>query len=349
MYNLFFRMPISIFLISTLTASSFSYSQEEKKSGWLREKIKQRWTKKQEARPAPEANTKPETVIEKAGDYTFAVNHGGLERFYIVHVPTAYKSQVATPLVVVLHGGGGDMSIQASPDYYKLSPKADKENFIAVYPNGYSKLKSGKFATWNAGHCCGDARDKKIDDVGFIKTIIESLSRQLNVDQKRIFATGMSNGAMMSYRLACEMPNVFRAIAAVAGTDNTAECKPAKAVSILHIHAKNDDHVLFTGGSGKSLSDKSKVTEFISVADTIQKWNALNACEKIPKRNLEKPRAFCETYSECKNNSEVQLCVTETGGHSWPGGKKVRRGQESPSEDISANDVMWDFFKNQKN
>lgn len=197
------------------------------------------------------------------------------------------------------------------------------EGFIIVFPNGYSKLKSGKFATWNAGTCCGDARDKKIDDVGFIKKVVGNLSKQYNIDQKRIFATGMSNGGLMAYRLACELPQIFRAVAAVAGTDNTSDCKPALSVSVLHIHAKNDDHVLFNGGAGKeAFGDHTKIAEFTSVPATIAKWVKLNSCAALPKRSLEKSQAYCDTYSNCGSKTSVQLCVTETGGHSWPGGKK---------------------------
>ncbi|MDN8872721.1 prolyl oligopeptidase family serine peptidase, partial [Staphylococcus aureus] len=86
---------------------------------------------------------------------------------------------------------------------------------------------------------------------------------------KRVYATGMSNGGMMAYRLACEASDIFKAIAAVAGTDNTLSCTPAKPISILHIHAKDDDHVLFAGGAGKeAFRDLSQVTEFMSVPKT---------------------------------------------------------------------------------
>lgn len=310
-------------------------ADEPKKDGWLREKIKQRWLKKQQEKPAPEL-----------GPHTYTIKHDGIDRHYFVHVPPSYNAKIPTPLVVAMHGGGGDMSLQASPDYYDLTPKSDKEGFIIVFPNGSSKLKSGKLATWNAGTCCGHARDKKIDDVGFIKKMVGNITQQYNIDQKRIFATGMSNGGLMAYRLACELPQTFRAIAAVAGTDNTSDCKPAQPVSVLHIHAKNDDHVLFNGGAGKeAFGDRTKITEFTSVPATIAKWVKLNSCATSPKRSLEKSQAYCETYSNCSSGTEVQLCVTETGRHSWPGGKKIRRGKESPSTAISATDVIWDFFK----
>jgi polyhydroxybutyrate depolymerase len=246
-----------------------------------------------------------------------------------------------------MHGGGGDMTIQSNDKYYQQIKKSESEGFIALFPNGHSQFQSGKLATWNAGKCCGKARDTKSDDVAFIKAAIEKTKTQLTIDSKRIFATGMSNGGMMSYRLACELPDMFRAIAAVAGTDITESCKGAKPVSVLHIHAKDDDHVLFEGGAGKNaFKDRSQVTEFSSVASTIEKWRAIDGCEAKPKRILDKKGAYCDRFETCKSSTRVQLCVTDSGGHSWPGGKKPSSfaGGSDPSTAISANDVMWDFF-----
>ena len=137
----------------------------------------------------------------------------------------------------------------------------------------------------------------------------------MHIDPNRVYATGMSNGGMMSYRLACEMSDVFKVIASVAGTDNTRSCTPRNPVSILHIHARNDTHVLFTGGAGEKAVEKTKITDFTSVADTVSKWVRLNGCATTPLRVLEKPGAYCEVYSKCPGDAQVQLCVTETGAH----------------------------------
>jgi polyhydroxybutyrate depolymerase len=261
---------------------------------------------------------------------------------YQVHVPAKVDPATPAPLLVVLHGGGGSMAYQAKDANYGQITQSDRVGFVAVFPNGFSELKSGEFATWNAGACCGGARDAHADDVGFIRQMLVHLTHQLNIDRQRIYATGMSNGALMSYRLACEMSDVFKAIAPVAGTDNTQSCTPKNPVAVLHIHAKNDSHVLFNGGAGPDAVEKSKVTDFKSVPDTVAKWVKLNGCAATPRRVLDKPGAYCEAYAPCQGQAEVQLCVTETGGHSWPGGHK-RRG-EAPSQAISANDVMWEFF-----
>jgi polyhydroxybutyrate depolymerase len=232
------------------------------------------------------------------------------------------------------------MDYQANDSYYGQISKSDQAGFIAVFPNGFSRLKSGKLATWNAGNCCGSARDEGSDDVGFIRDIVKNLSAQLNVDPRRIFANGMSNGGMMAYRLACEMPDVFRAIASVAGTDNTKSCTPSAPISVLHFHAKDDELELFDGGAGRK---SSKVTSFVSVPDSIAKWVRLNSCNTMPKRVFENAGAYCDAYTSCRGGVEVKLCVTPTGGHSWPGGKKPR-GDTPGSTALSATDVIADFF-----
>lgn len=278
-----------------------------------------------------------------SGDYTFSTEHQEITRHYKVHIPASYQPQQATPMVISLHGGGGNMRYQATDEYYGLISKSEQAGFIAVFPNGYSRLPRGGLATWNAGICCGKARDLEIDDVGFIQRVVEEMQQRANIDPKRIYANGMSNGGMMAYRLACELPNTFRAIAAVAGTDGTRTCQPSKAVSVLHIHALNDERVLFNGGSG---SESNTHADFVSVNDTISKWVKQNHCQPSPQRVLTAPGAYCDLYSACQQNSQVKLCVTEQGGHSWPGGKKIR-GKTLGSSAINATDMIWDFYSQQ--
>jgi polyhydroxybutyrate depolymerase len=225
-------------------------------------------------------------------------------------------------------------------DNYGLKQKAEEAGFIAVFPNGYSRLPGGILATWNAGACCGKAVENRIDDVGFLKEVIERVSRQANVDRTRVYSTGMSNGGLMSYRLACEIPHI-RAIAPVAGTDNTLTCKPARPVPVIHFHARDDSHVLFTGGSGKDALTK---TDFVSVPATIAKWVGINSAAPKARRVVDVPGAACDRHAAGPRGAPVQLCVTETGGHSWPGAPS-RRANKNPSMAISANDLMWQFFQ----
>jgi polyhydroxybutyrate depolymerase len=330
------RGGLSTLVALTLLCAATPGSAE----GPLREWLKERRANKE---AAPEAiATDPKAKIDKPGDYALSLEHGGLTRKYLVHVPAKYDPLKPTPLLLSFHGGGAHMEYQASDKNYGQISKSDKEGFIVVFPNGYSKL-GGKLATWNAGSCCGPARDNNVDDVGFVKQMIASLGGQLNVDRDRIFATGMSNGGMMAHRLACEMSDVFKAVASVAGPDGTTNCTPSRPISVMHIHARNDDHAVFEGGSGKKSQSKSTITDFVSVPETVARWVKRDGCAATPKRVLEKPGAYCERYSQCKGNVEVALCVTETGKHSWPGAEKSR-SDEPPSNAISANDVMWDFF-----
>ena len=332
----FLTLPIFLLLTSCGTAESEEQTLRER----IRAKVKGRLIQRMESKPAPETTTARSTP----GTYTLSLVHEGIERFYILHIPKNYNAEKPAPLLVAMHGGGGDMNYQADDSKYKLITKSEEMGFVALFPNGTSKFKSGKFATWNAGKCCGYGRDQKIDDVGFIRSMIQTTKSQLSIDEKKVFATGMSNGGMMSYRLACEMSDVFTAVAPVAGTDNTIDCKPVRPISLLHIHAQNDDHVLFNGGIGKGANeDKAAITDFNSVPASITKWVQLNSCKSTPQRVLQKTGAYCDEYTGCKKNVSVKLCVTEMGGHSWPGGNKPRG--EKPSQAISANDVMWDFFQ----
>lgn len=291
----------------------------------------------------PGATTGTRSPITEPGDHHFTLRHDGHERAYRVHVPRSYRPGTPAPLLLALHGGGGNMDFQADDARYGLITLSEREGVVLVFPNGHSKLRSGQFATWNAGRCCGPARDEAVDDVGFLRAVVAGVAGQLGIERPRVYATGMSNGAMMAYRLACEAPDMVRAIAAVAGTDNTTRCTPGRPVPVLHIHAQDDSHVLFHGGAGPGARNKQAVTDYTSVPATVARWSGLNGCTAAPRRTLDTPGAWCEVSAPCQGGSEVMLCVTSTGGHSWPGAGKTRG--DPASQAISANAVMWDFFR----
>lgn len=334
----------TIALVLLAGCLSYPSSSGAAREGGIVQTLKERLERRHVRKAAPAVRSDTTRRITQPGDHVFTIQHDSLTRSYRVHVPASYDPATPAAMLVALHGGGGNMDYQANDANYGLITKSDREGFIAVFPNGSSRLRSGKFATWNAGHCCGGARDRNVDDVGFIRQVVANLARQMNIDRDRIYATGMSNGGLMAYRLACEASDVFKAIAPVAGTDNTRSCTPDHPVAVLHIHARNDVHVLFEGGAGPGTRDVSQVTDFASVPDTVSRWVRLNGCEALPRRILETPGAYCEAYSPCRGDAEVRLCVTETGGHSWPGGRKPR-ADEPPSQALSAADVMWDFFE----
>lgn len=267
-------------------------------------------------------------------------------RKVLVHLPKAQDATRPAPLVLAFHGGGGSADHMANDAHYGLQRKADEAGFIVAFPNGYSKLPGGRFATWNAGGCCGDARDRGVDDVGFARAVVAALEGRYRIDKTRVFAIGMSNGGMLSHRMACEAADLFRAVASVAGTDATSSCTPSRPISVLHIHAADDDHVLFNGGAGPgAFRDESKVMNFVSVPETVSRWVQRDHCSAAPRRLLDKPGAYCEVNEGCAGAAAVQLCVTTTGGHSWPGAPGGRPGKEGPSQALDANDVIWRFFE----
>lgn len=282
--------------------------------------------------------TSPAAAALTPGEHRLNLRHEGRERGFIVHVPKTYRADRPVPLVLALHGGGGSMDVMARDRLYGLVSQSEASGWIVVFPNGFSRL-AGKLATWNAGLCCGAARDRDSDDVGFLRAVVADVQQRLRIDPQRIFATGMSNGGMMGYRLACEASDVFRAIAAVAGTDGTTECRPGRPVPVLHIHARDDDRVLFGGGSG-SASDTH--ANFVSVPATVDKWSRLNACNGPTQRVQDKPGAVCEVRTGCQGGVEVRLCVTDSGGHAWPGGRKALGGKGSEALDATAE--IWAFF-----
>ena len=172
------------------------------------------------------------TPVKAPGDYRFSFVHDGIMREYLVHVPRSYRG-APTPMLVALHGGGGSADFQADDSRYKLISKAEAAGFIAVFPNGYSRFPGGILATWNAGACCGAAQKNDVDDVGFLREVIRGVERQARIDPRRVFMTGMSNGALMSWRMACEASDLVRGIAPVEGTDNTAHCAPSRPVAVI--------------------------------------------------------------------------------------------------------------------
>jgi polyhydroxybutyrate depolymerase len=178
--------------------------------------------------------------------------------------------------------------------------------------------------------------------VGFLRAVVADVKRRTAIDGQRVSAIGMSNGGMMAYRLACEASDVFRGIMAVAGTDNTSSCQPATPVPVLHVHARNDDRVIYDGGAGEAFRSEALVTDFVAVPATVEKWVKLNRASATPQRVLSVAGAYCDLHEAGPDGAPVKLCVTEGGGHSWPGGSKARG--DAPSQAIRANDLMWEFF-----
>jgi polyhydroxybutyrate depolymerase len=181
------------------------------------------------------------------GDHDRSFKMGEATRSYLVHVPPQYDPQKPTPVVLVLHGAGTNGSITVW--FTGMSKKADEAGFIAVYPNGTGL--AGLMLTWNAGGVRGRT-DGKPDDVAFIAKVLDDLATVANVDPKRVYATGMSNGGMMCYRLAAELSDRIAAVAPVAGTMAIDTYNPRRPVPVMHFHGTADKMVPFGGPSGRT-------------------------------------------------------------------------------------------------
>jgi polyhydroxybutyrate depolymerase len=274
------------------------------------------------------------------GDHTRTVQHAGRTRSYIVHVPPKYAGQ-PTPVVLVFHGALMDAAMTAG--FTGLSEKADREGFLAVYPNGTGWLN---MLTWNGGDCCGYAMQYKVDDVGFTRALLDDLAQVAAVDAKRVYATGMSNGAILCYRLASELSDRIAAIAPVSGPMGTPTCNPQRPVPVMHFHGTADTFAPFRGGKGP---ESITQTDFISVEHTIQAWVRADGCPEMPvvadmpKKVDDGTRVERKTYGPGKDGSEVVLFVIHGGGHTWPGRDTVRF-LGATTHNINANDLMWEFF-----
>jgi polyhydroxybutyrate depolymerase len=274
----------------------------------------------------------------QTGKSTHTLTHDGLDRSYILYVPDSVNLSEPVPLVFVFHGGtgNGENAIRMSG----FNNVADQNGFIVVYPNGTGRLSDEKLLTWNGGNCCGYAQEKNIDDIGFVRAIVADLESQVNIDSKRIYATGLSNGGILSQRLACEASDIFAAVAPVAGTLNFSPCNPSQPISVIEFHGTADQHILYDGGYGpESLVD----VDFASVKDSIDFWKVFNQCNSQPQTDSFEDIQH-ETWTGCTNSTSVELYTILGGGHAWPGGLGGWAGSDSPTMTISASNLIWDFF-----
>jgi polyhydroxybutyrate depolymerase len=265
-----------------------------------------------------------------SGDLEWTVKQGGLDRAVHVHVPAKYDPTKPTPVVLNFHGFTSNGKEQAM--YTGMDRKADEAGFIAVHGEGIGQQKS-----WNAGVCCGEAMETKVDDVALVSKIIDELESKLCVDAKRVFATGMSNGGFLSHRLACELSNRIAAIAPVAGVMGVPTCTPPRAVSVMQFHGTYDALVPYDGVD-------SNDRKFPSVAATADAWAQRNACTDTARTTFESGDAKCTTRDKCTAGSEVTVCAITGGGHTWPGAFPVAMMGHT-SQSIRATDAMWEFFQ----
>lgn len=268
-----------------------------------------------------------------AGTLRATMTFDGLQRSYLLYRPAALKRDAPVPLVAVLHGGFGTGA--GAEAWYHWDAAADAHGFVVIYPDGLQRA-------WNAGLCCGSPMRQKIDDVGFLTALVTKIIHEENIDPHRIYATGISNGAFMSYRLACESTLALAAIGPVAGT-LPVPCDHPKPTSVLAIHGLADRNVPFNGGVGVGF-DKSNRP---SVPATIARWREIDRCGTP---SIKDAAGVHDETSQCADGRVVELITVDGAGHQWPGSATPPPAAvallhlDQPSDAFNATEVLWEFF-----
>jgi polyhydroxybutyrate depolymerase len=267
------------------------------------------------------------------------------ERTFRTYRPASLPSGRPVPLVVVLHGGAG--SGAQAERAYGWNATADREGFVVAYPDGVRR-------SWNAGPgCCGPANRDGADDVRFVEGVVAAVSRGVPVDPARVFVTGMSNGAMMAYRLACDS-TVFTAIAPVAGT-LIGDCPHPAPVPLLHIHGTADESVPWNGGPGKrNNGGTGRIPLRIdgpAITEVVAAWRTAASCA-VPTDRTD--GAVTRSVATCPDGRVVELISVAGAGHQWPGAVPAggaateRLDLDQPSDALDATALIWRFFSSRQ-
>lgn len=207
-----------------------------------------------------------------------------------------------------------------------MDATADAWGFAVAYPAGLN-------SSWNAGTCCGTSASEGVDDVGFALAVVADVQSRACIDDRRVYSTGMSNGGFLSYRLACEAADTFAAIAPVAGVLGvpTETCNPSRAVPVFHFHGTADVLVPYDGGFGAP-----------SVAETLSFWGDRDGCVDELTETFAEAEVHCERRSDCDDETRIEVCTVEGGGHCWPGNALCPFGTSTTV--IDASERMAEFF-----
>ncbi len=284
-----------------------------------------------------EAGTEP-------GDPRIEVRVGERSRSFLFHRPPAAEGPLA--LVIAFHGGGGSAAgFQRTAGIDRV---ADRHGFAVAYPDGTGRRdQSRRFLTWNAGDCCGLAREKGSDDVAFALAVIEAVAQRIPLDRARVYATGHSNGAMMTYRVASEAAGAFAAVAPVAGSMNVQTFAPAAPVPILHIHSVDDPRAVYTGGERKT--GRFLIPHY-DVERGLARWRRHNGCSEasavVERRERDGHTAELHVWSDCRAGHEVRLWKLSGAGHGWPGAvaQLPERIVGPQTAAIDAGEEAWAFL-----
>jgi len=310
-------------------------------------------------RPATQAGQRQRENTQRVE--TLRLTHDDLERLAIVVLPQARspkakagnKGQQAErlPLLIFLHGAGG--SARQAMQQTGLARLAERERFIAVFPEGLAAPQGQDNAgiqTWNAWSCCGYARDQKADDVGYLAALIHRLKADFPVDPRRVFLAGFSNGAMLASRFALERPGVVAAIASVAGYLPCDAPAPQEPLPVLVIHGSQDRVARF--GPPQGQPQTGRLCEDFPAKAQVDFWVRGLGLKTKPHyvQDAPKSRTRLERYGPDSKNPRalVEFVTVKGGGHAWPGSANVRyRYCDLPTPTPDATALLWDFLKRQ--
>jgi polyhydroxybutyrate depolymerase len=273
------------------------------------------------------------------GSRAMSLEVDGRSRTFRLFVPPS-ASAINAPLVVVLHGGYG--TGQQAESAYHWDDAARRSGFLVAYPDGLGRA-------WNAGTCCGEPQRQNVDDVAFLTAVVHELVRERHADPRRVYFTGMSNGALMSYRMACDALIPIAAIGPVAGT-LVSPCPHPQATSVLAIHGLDDRAVPFAGGRGQGA-----VGEVRSVTSSLDVWVGRDRCG--PAHEKTSAPVSIRRWS-CADGRAVSLVTIAGAGHQWPGAAPPSGAAMAiasalglqlspPSSALDATSTLWTFFAQQ--
>jgi len=268
----------------------------------------------------------------------FYLDVEGILRYYYLYVPSTSSDRKGMPLMILLHGAGGNP--RTIRNISSMNKIADEYGFIVAYPQGTGP--KDKKLTWNAGQCCGFAFENNIDDISFINLLIEELILEWPIDENRVYIAGVSNGGMLTHRIACELSSKIVAAAAVAASLPKNPTTPKRPVPFIMFHGTADPYVPYNGGKSKITILEEPVFH-ASVDETLSFWVKHNGCytkPEIEENNIVKKAI----YSSREKNCKVILYTIDGGGHTWPGPNLKKLAPNDPMRYVHASQLIWDFF-----
>jgi polyhydroxybutyrate depolymerase len=268
------------------------------------------------------------------------VTVGTTTRSFLLHVPsTVTDSSAPVSLVIMLHGSGGNAAdLRAVTG---MNVNANAGGFIVAYAEGSHGNFSVYPSDWNAGTCCGAAAREHIDDLGFLRQIISTVSAEFPIDQRRIYIAGFSDGGRMAYHAACQLAPMIAAIAVVSGSLVDDDCVPADPVAVLAVHGTADNEVLY---DEPSATDPTLAVppQAATLPSAVQFWLAANGCAAGTSVSDQiSAHVTQDTFSGC-TGADVTAYVIEGGVHGWPG--QPDTDASSPMAELNTTDVVARFF-----